>query len=1039
MPIKIPKGFGRRKSSGNALEEVENPPEPSFRVFERPQGGSKSFDGVNKLNRLSGGRPLSSPGNQFSVPYLENETASTGFSNRGSGGTDNSASTGGYYDNSSSSARFSSSSTLPSSAEVSTTEEPYLPRKQEAHHGAPVPPVPESRSSAFSLRAAGRTFSFGTKGFRSSTVPAAGATQPASSFSVNNATPERAMTTSSYASTTTAPKLETEVALGGSDLGTFGDMFKSFGRRRSTVVEEPVSFFKGMPRVPSPDEIPPAVPPKSYHTPSPTHVGRSQEVESSPYAWSSPHSTAGLMPSSSPEVPGSRIPNSPSPVLRLSNTRALTPSSSMPISCNYSPLDHGVSDRSALIGEDRRETGPILGVRPAPFEDEDAKLVMDSVNASRAMNRQTPTQGRGLGGLVEKVRDRDDRLDQAMLSGSSSGNSLKTPSTSSGHSSVRATDHVQPAKGTRQRSPVALFDSEVPEAAGASASWRDGSNDTTPRAKKSQPVHQRDPSISIDPSIADAANLAMRFEEHASAPPVRQTQYQNKVMTPAQFERYRQQRELSRTQSDASKSEESDEEDDHYDDEDEAERNRELAKQRRKQEAHLSVYRQQMMKVTGDQPARSPGMESSSASTTNLGSGISAMTLNDDKSSAPTKSSDDEDEDVPLGILAAHGFPNKNRPPAQLSSPQLSSSLHSTSQMGTYPPPPGSVAGDSTTGGPRGSVPVFARNLPQDPYYGASLVNPANREPMAFSHNGGGSIRGGGQASLPPGGLVGVIAGEERARAMRRGSPNAQGSYGPLSPNMTPMPQQMSGMGMGMPGMPGMPPMMTPGDHAQMQMSRQMGQMMQMQMQFMQQMMQMQGAQNGPPMQHQPQQHMMNNFLAPPGQMLRPTTMGSHSAPTTPGQPPQLNPRAMSMLDPATAQWNQQRFTTPGYAASGHLQIPGHQGYASSIAPSERSNVGMPPRYRPVSTSPVTGSHNAPGMTSTMMSGGLQDWSEKQGSQTTVRAVSPKKANGAGSDDDDEEGWEQMKQKREMKKSTWKTKKGSNGLEDVMWTQHSDL
>ena len=38
------------------------------------------------------------------------------------------------------------------------------------------------------------------------------------------------------------------------------------------------------------------------------------------------------------------------------------------------------------------------------------------------------------------------------------------------------------------------------------------------------------------------------------------------------------------------------------DDDDEAERTRSLARQRRKQEAHLSVYRQQMQKVTGDTP-----------------------------------------------------------------------------------------------------------------------------------------------------------------------------------------------------------------------------------------------------------------------------------------------------------------------------------------------------------------------------------------------------------------------------------------------------
>ena len=47
MPGKLPKVFQRRKSSGNALEEVENlPTQGTFRVFERPQHGhNKSFDG----------------------------------------------------------------------------------------------------------------------------------------------------------------------------------------------------------------------------------------------------------------------------------------------------------------------------------------------------------------------------------------------------------------------------------------------------------------------------------------------------------------------------------------------------------------------------------------------------------------------------------------------------------------------------------------------------------------------------------------------------------------------------------------------------------------------------------------------------------------------------------------------------------------------------------------------------------------------------------------------------------------------------------
>jgi hypothetical protein len=46
MP-KLPKSFGRRRSTANALEEIQDPPpiQPSFRVFERPDEASKSFDG----------------------------------------------------------------------------------------------------------------------------------------------------------------------------------------------------------------------------------------------------------------------------------------------------------------------------------------------------------------------------------------------------------------------------------------------------------------------------------------------------------------------------------------------------------------------------------------------------------------------------------------------------------------------------------------------------------------------------------------------------------------------------------------------------------------------------------------------------------------------------------------------------------------------------------------------------------------------------------------------------------------------------------
>ena len=69
MPIKIPKTFARRKSSGNVLDEVEAPASaPSFRVLERRPQTSKSFDGGSKL--VSVGAAVAAP-----VPLTATGTA----------------------------------------------------------------------------------------------------------------------------------------------------------------------------------------------------------------------------------------------------------------------------------------------------------------------------------------------------------------------------------------------------------------------------------------------------------------------------------------------------------------------------------------------------------------------------------------------------------------------------------------------------------------------------------------------------------------------------------------------------------------------------------------------------------------------------------------------------------------------------------------------------------------------------------------------------------------------------------------------------
>lgn len=650
------------------------------------------------------------------------------------------------------------------------------------------------------------------------------------------------------------------------------------------------------------------------------------------------------------------------------------------------------------------------------WQDEDARLVMDSVSASRKLDRQS-------GGLVS-YREKE---------GNSSASAAVESSALSNKPHSLQAENIQ----DRQRALVPLFDSDDPDF--HSPSRRIDSSETTPRAKQRDLVGQADRNLFDIPPPPSA-----RFGGQQINPNTYRQNGQSKVMTPAQFERYRKEQEITRKKSNSSKSDGSDDENENYDDDDETERNRQLARQRRKQEAHLAVYRQQMMKMTGEQPSElpnqgqlRPAMDRAAMSTPDLSGRTSTPTFSLDKPPGVAKGSDDEDEDVPLGILAAHGFPSKNRPPSAIGSVGANPYIRYTSE--SYPAPPMSTAGTSVAGGVKG-LPPFARNLPPDPYYGAGLVNPSNRESLAFGATGGSSVHGSHSPNLPPGGLVGVIAGEERARAMRRGSPNAQGNYG------SPLPQGIPQMPMGMPGMMPMQTM-SPGEEAQVQMSQQMTQMMHMQMQWMQQMQQMvaggvQGPQPGATPQFlspQQQQMAMNNgFLFPPGQMSRPTSMGAHS----PGASAlaQKGPkRPMSMMGPGiSSPWPSKeggRLTTASMM-SGTQDNPG---YTPSIAPSERSNLGMPSRYRPVSIAPNDEAPQSSSRASTFTSNAmLLGGDVRSGFLSTNTPVqsSLKKTAAASDDDDEDEGWEQMKQKRERKKFSWRSKKKEEpGITDIYYSE----
>ncbi|KAI1310411.1 hypothetical protein F5Y03DRAFT_382672 [Xylaria venustula] len=509
----------------------------------------------------------------------------------------------------------------------------------------------------------------------------------------------------------------------------------------------------------------------------------------------------------------------------------------------------------------------------------------------------------------------------------------------------------------------------------------------------------------------------------------RQTQ-SNKVMTPQEFEKYRQNK-AKEEKLGLIGSNESDKEDEeiNYDDDedDELEKSKQLQKQRRKQEAHLSVYRQQMMKVTGESSNSTPRPAmSTSLSTPNL---PLSHGVNNGNTPTPPSDGSEEDEEVPLAILAAHGFPNKNRPPTRLSTmgsqPNLRASMQQHANAGAT-----SVAGDSGPGGASGGrLPPFARKLPQDPYLGAGLINQAPRESIAFAGGAPAPSR-----PLPTGGLVGVIANEERARALRRGSPavdNAQNSISQfqMNPGFDPIngipPQMMYPMGM----QPTQAPMLTPGDQAQLQMNQQMTQFMQMQMQFMQMMASHNTAQTQAPprpMGHMPSQSVgqfgdmsRNSFLG--GDLSRNSMMGGDASRASfIGAPmngvmgssldvPQGGPqmRTMSMVQPSSASWVQQT-PQPNFGPSIHIQ---GGGYAPSIAPSERSNIGLPGRYRPVSSVGFEQS----GRTSTM--GAIPRPPSNLHAESIVPSVAK------DDEDDDDEGWAAMKAKREKKKSLWRSKK----------------
>jgi hypothetical protein len=317
-------------------------------------------------------------------------------------------------------------------------------------------------------------------------------------------------------------------------------------------------------------------------------------------------------------------------------------------------------------------------------------------------------------------------------------------------------------------------------------------------------------------------------------------------------------------------------------------------------------------------------------------------------SNSPTGDSSDDDDDVPLALLQANMLPSRGTTPdLRLStSPSMMSLGQRTNTMGTQ---------SATT--PRSSLPPFARKIPLTEDVFANSMN--NRASMMRPPPGVSPVPG-----MPPGGLVGVIAEEERFRGIRRAGTAQAGSM-------------HAGMSMGMGGVgpmaiPGMGPGMGAPNYGAMDPTQQVIMMetlqaVQQQNAMMSQLLmhiQTQGSAPASPviMQEGFAAPVNPNYIRPASVMSGAYAQPQHAMQQLMGVNPHARtqsmvnlvrpgpaPRTMSMIDTAppfahgAAPW-ETHSAGPGSAMGLGLN------YAPSVAPSERSLVGQPNRYRPISS-----------------------------------------------------------------------------------------
>lgn len=632
--------------------------------------------------------------------------------------------------------------------------------------------------------------------------------------------------------------------------------------------------------------------------------------------------------------------------------------------------------------------------------DADARMVRESFIANiKSSNMASSQAGRDKSSnfLAPQVKS---------VSNMSSDNSLNTASTSSSTSSLPG-PYTASSRDIRNVTPVGL----------PGTGHGSSSTSTTPRAAKPDRAKDAEEPL-FDSSLASAI-----FAPAPRGSPKKQAPKRPEIakrMTNAEFSKLKLQESMASKNGNANDSDSGDE---YEDDETDPALLAQKRKAQQEKDAKHAIWRQTMKKDIGDHSVPTPPGRSHSSP--NFGFESNSV-------AGASLSSNEDDEDVPVGLLMAHGFPNKNKHP----DPRLSSN----SFVGVRPTSQGYLGSKSTYGGPSArplsSLPPFARALPEDPYLSTTnLTNPVNRQSLGMNTRGvsyAGSVMDTGPINAgPPGGLVGVIAEEERLRSLRRGSPGYNSSYAQQSlqpqqapqssrrPQMNTQGSTNSYVGLGTPlEMPGNPyaagngMMMQPmfgGNSAtdpiafqhqlqaiyQSQAETNLRFEQLMQNPFAMGQMQMQMGQMG----------MGHVGSGPFGQM-----QGMPMA----GLPPPQQSRNMrnsqaNLLDPRQPRTMSMMSVDP--SVRGMSSFAQQQNYTPSIAPSERSNIGHPGRYRPVSTMRDGGSTITAG--STYQPSGTPTMSSNSNFLSATIHSGKKSAQSATQDEDSE--WEQHMKARKSR------------------------